>query len=268
MMKKKTFAVWFTALMAVFTFSSCLNDDYNGEIVGSEAVKVSGGLGFYEFKTKAGFTLTPINMEALTMNITSNYAYIIYSYKQEAVNQETKRVPVTMKGISPIYENHAISSMEGIDEHSNAPIRNITTQVSYDSFPVFFWNKTTMFLPITFFVENLSADKMEAEVKKHTFRIYYDVNDPENNASNLVLHVRHHVVDPDKNNNRTNYYTSIFEVDLRYALSQFKEKFNTDVPETISIEYKENYVGSYDETQIQSKTVQVNYSTLVENQKQ
>ena len=267
-MKKMTFAVWFTALLAVFTFSSCLNsDDNDGQRFGTEAVKVVGSLGTYEFQTLNGFTLIPTNMSELTMDLSTRFAMIAYTFNPEQVNQTTKRVPVVMKAILPIRSQYTNPSLNAMEKFANAPIRNITTEASYEFFSVAFWDAKTMFLPITFFVRDLPEKEMEAEYKKHSFMVCYDINNEENDKNTLVFHVRHNVADPDMNKERKYRYTSnVYELDLNMALNEFQTKFG-GTPRTIKLEYEENYTGEYDHDNIKSHISEVDYEKYLQNMK-
>ena len=268
-MKKMTFAVWFTALMAVFTFSSCLDSgDYNGERFGSEPVKVLGNLGTYEFLSNSGFTLVPTNMSAINIDISTRYAIITYRFNPEQLNQTTKRVPVTLTGIAPVESQHTYPTLEGMKEFANSPVRNITTQQSYTDFAVGFWDAKTMFMPITYFVKNVQTDEaVKEELKKHSFQIHYDMENEENDQYGMVFHVRHKVQDPEKNEERQSIYsTSIYEVNLNKSLSDYQGKFGK-MPDVIKIEFEHNYTGIYNETQVQSKVVEVNYKQYLDKLK-
>ena len=259
-----TFAVWFTALLAVFTFSSCLDDENGGQRQGSEIVKVVGMLGNYEFQSAGGFKLIPTNMSALTMDISTTFAFIAYQYDYAQINQTTKRVPITLTGIMPIKSNYTRPSLDGMKEFANAPIRSITTNGGYDAFPVSFWTPTTMFLPISYFIKDYGDNSaLQKELDSHSFEIFFDVDDKEAYGDELVLHVRHHVADPSLNKERNvRINTNIYEVDLSMAVSMFEQK-KGNKPNRITIKYEESYNGEYQENQLVQGTAEIDYQSIL-----
>lgn len=265
-MKKMTFAVWFTALLAVFTFSSCLDSDNGGQRQGSEIVKVTGLMGTYEFESAAGYKLVPSNMSSINMDISTRYAYIAYTYDSEAVTENVKKISVVLNGVMPIHEQYTHPSLEGVEGFSNAPIRNITTGGSYEFFPVSFWDANTMFLPITYFIKDLGdRTELQKEIDSHSFEIYYDLEDEDvdANSETLVLHVAHHVADPSLNKDRSHRYnTSIYEVNLQMAISDFEHK-NGNKPRSIVLKYKESYNGEFTESQMTAGKAEINYEAIL-----
>ena len=269
-MKKMTFAVWFTALLAVFTFSSCLDSENNGQRQGAEIVKVEGGFGMYEFKSVAGFRLIPTNMSQITMDINTRYAFIAYSFETEQVNQETKKVPITLSGIMPIKPKYTQPTSEGLKDFSNAPVRNISAGGSYDVFPVMFWDATTMFLPINYFIKDYGDNSsLQKEIDSHNFEIFLDLDDEEAYSENLVLRVGHRVADPSLNKERrSKINTNIYEVDLGMAIGMFKNKNkNEKNPSRIIIKYDESYAGEYVENQMTPGRVEINYQSILDETK-
>ena len=259
-----TFAVWLTALFAVFTFSSCLDSNDDGQRQGSEIVKVAGMMGTYEFESAGGYKLVPTNMSSITMNIDTKYAFIAYSFNSNDAKEKT-RIPVSLTGVMPIPERYAHNSLDGMKEFANAPIRNITSGGSYEFFPISFWDANTMFLPITYFIRDLGDQKeLTAEVASHSFEVYYDLEDKAGDDQTLVLRVAHRVSDDSLNKDRSRRYnTNIYHIDLSYVLAQFKDK-NKRMPGYICVKYQgNNYSGSFVENEIREETVKVDYEALL-----
>lgn len=259
-----TFAVWFTALLAVFTFSSCLDDDNGGQRQGSEIVKVLGGFGAYEFESAAGYRLVPTNMSQITVDVNTNFAFIAYTYDSGLVNENTKKISVQLNGILPINYLDTEATLEGMKEFSNAPIRNINAGGSYEFFPISFWNATKMFLPVTFFVKDFSDPKeLQKEINSHYFQIFFDVNSEECNSGDLVFHVGHRVADPSLNKDRSRKYsTNIYEVDLSMAVGMFEQVY-TKKPDRIIFKYEESYAGEYKENEMTQSTVEIDYRAIL-----
>ena len=259
-----TFAVWFTALLAVFTFSSCLDSENGGTRTGAEIVRVSGYMGTYTFESAHGYELIPTNMSALTMDINTQYAYVTYGYDSGLVTEGMKKIQVELYGILPIKQQDVRGSLEGMKEFANAPIQNITAGGSYTYFPISFWNPNTMFLPINYFIKDYADQKdIQKEVSSHDFEICYDLNDEDAYDGSLLLHVRHHVGDPALNKERFKPNTTIFHVDLSRILNNYKEA-KGGLPDKIVVEYEENSTALYDEHSVYPRKVEVDYQTILD----
>ena len=258
-MKKMTFAVWFTALLAVFTFSSCLDDETGGTRQASEIVKVNGYMGTYSFKSAHGYELIPTNAGALTMDINREFAFIQYGYNSDDVTQNMKKINVQLYGIMPIDRKVINESVEGMKEFANAPIRNITAGGSYSYFPITFWDPNIMFLPVNYFIKEYSDNKeTQKEVASHDFMIYFDVNDPDAYDGSMILRVRHHVMDPALNKERYRTNLSIYQVNLSSAMATY-ESVKGAKPERIVVEYEEATNGMYEEHNLVSSRAEINY---------
>lgn len=266
-MKKMTFAVWFTALLAVFTFSSCLDSDDNATRAGSEIVQVTGYMGLYSFQSAGGYEIIPSNQSAINMTIETKYAYVTYSYQTADVVEGMKKLKAEIYSLLPIPDKMLNSNVEAIKTFANAPIRNITYGASYEFFPISFWDVNTMFLPINYFIKD-SSDKeaLKKEVQSHNFEVFYDLNDPAMESSNdLILYVRHNVMEPELNKDRNfRVNTNIYWMDLRYVMSSYEQK-NGKKPSRLIIQYEQNATGEYDEHQIVPTRVEIDYSAILQS---
>lgn len=245
-MKKMSFAVWFTALLTVFSLSSCLDSDDNATRQASEIVKVSGYMGFYTFESAGGYQIIPRNQSSLVQDISSRYAYIAYSYNGGDVTPEMKKISVDLLGVMPINEQGVSGSTENMEDFANAPIRNITAGAGYEFFPITFWDANTMFLPINYFIRDVSSEEdLKQEASSHSFDIFFDVNESKFKGEDLILHVRHNVRDEALNKERNSRInTDIFHIDLSYVLSEHKAKYDR-LPKHIYVEYENSLNGSY-----------------------
>ena len=264
-MKKMRFAVWFAALLTMVTFSSCLDSEDGGQRQGSEIVKVTGMMGMYSFQSAGGYELVPSNMSQITMDINTEFALVVYSYDSGQVTDQTKRIPVELLSILPIERHYINDTLEGMKEYGNAPIRAISAGGSMEFFPISFWNPTTMFLPINYFVkDSANKDEILKEVNSHSFEIFSDVNDTEAMDGQMILHVRHRVVDPSLNKERRyKYNTNIYHVDLSQSVYEF-ESMNGKKPETIIVKYEESTVGDYDPSYMTEGRAEINYRQIIE----
>ncbi|MDR3796016.1 hypothetical protein, partial [Phocaeicola sp.] len=79
-MKKQRLVVAFAALLTMVGFSSCLNGENDPTVSPQELMRVNGGAGFYSFTSAYGYTVTPLNMSALSDLSLQSYAIVQYSY--------------------------------------------------------------------------------------------------------------------------------------------------------------------------------------------
>ena len=266
-MKKIRFAVWFTALLAVFTFSSCLDSENGGQRQGTEIVKVAGMMGMYSFHSASGFELIPSNMSQITMNIDTQYALITYSYDSGQVTETTKKVPVEVYSILPIESRYPNPSLDGMKEFANAPVCAISAGNSMSYFPISFWDAENMFLPIYYYIKDVSnKDDMTKELNSHHFELYYDVNDENAMEDELVIYVRHNVADPSLNKDRKGKYNlNIYHVNLMQIVSEFEREKGTK-PSKLLVKYEENNsTGEYDPHYVMEGKAEVDYSYILKN---
>lgn len=262
-MLKMKLAVVVTALLTMLGFTSCLNGDGNSTGYGTEYVKVDGFMGFYSFKSAAGYTINPLNGSQITSDIGTTYALINYQYDSETVTPDAKEIDVTLTGILPISTKNVSSNVAGMEEYSNAPIRMVSVQ-SYEYYSIAFWDKYTMFLPIYYFAKQISdEDEQKEELNSHSFELYYDANDENAATGELLLHLRHNVKDPDINKERTTLTSNIFHYDLNSVLAQYAAANGGDTPSKITVEYEQNSYNSEYESGVMSTKVEIDYAAIV-----
>ena len=261
-MKKINFAVLMTALLAVFTLSSCLEGNNNSTNYGYEYTKVNGGLGFYSFQSPAGYEIFPTNQNEIKKIIDTRYAFIQYMYQTDQVSSGMTRLDAQLMGLMPVHSKRPAPSLTEMEEYANAPIRTISTSGA-DGFPVqFLWNANTMFVPVYYFIKKF-ADESEqaAEFNSHDFSVYYDVNEPNVEKGELVLHVRHSVTKPELNKERELMTYSMFHLDLSNAIYDYEAKEGAK-PRALIIEYEMSVNGDYNDRKVSEKVV-IDYSSIL-----
>lgn len=94
-MKKQKLAVVFAALLTMVGFSSCLNGENDPTVYPQELMKVNGIAGYYTFTSAYGYTITPLNMSALSDLSLGSYAIVQYSYDSSLLEwDESKDVTI------------------------------------------------------------------------------------------------------------------------------------------------------------------------------
>lgn len=264
-MLKMKFAVMLTAVIAMFSFTSCLNSEGSSTGYGYDYVIVKGIPGLYSFENAAGYTINPLNASSITNDIGTTYALINYQYEYENVVETTKKIDATITGILPVNSQYISNDFTNVDDFSNAPIKQVSSSFSYDYLPVCFWDKDNMFLPIYYFVKDMKDDdEQKQELDSHRFELLYDENDENANTGELLLHLRHNVQDADINDERESLSLNIFHYNLRYILDQYKTKNDGKTPSKIIIEYEQNSYNSIYESGVESQKVEIDYASIIE----
>lgn len=76
-------------------FSSCLNGENDPTVYPQELMKVNGVVGYYTFTSAYGYTITPLNMSALSSLDLDSYAIVQYSYDSSLLEwDESKDVTI------------------------------------------------------------------------------------------------------------------------------------------------------------------------------
>ncbi|MCU6770663.1 NigD-like protein [uncultured Bacteroides sp.] len=258
-MKKTKFAVLLTAFMAVLGLSSCLGES-DPNVTGFDYVKVTGGLGYYKFETAYGAKLTPNNQSVINLDFDTNYALIYYKYDSSvfAVNADKDIECLGIEG----FKNKYLSPYTDEEElMANAPVIGLTDGYYYSTL---FWDKTTMFIPVFYYVKAYNDDetKQQEELNSHNIEVYYSVNDTEANEGELILRLRHSVGDEELNSERKAIYHQVFTYNIFYALSEYKSVKGSS-PKKICIEYEQNSnSGLYDENSVTSQKIEIDYSQI------
>ena len=271
-MKKMTFAVWFTALLAVFTFSSCLSDDGENSYPISGYVQVGGMPGNYYFTNQLNKKFVPTNQNILPSIIESQYAFIMATVNdQNQTNPNSTNILLTGCAFTKNAYTEVASDQMKDERYANAPITLINAGSLYSAVPVGFWNPQVMFVPVYYFMKSSNVEsENQAERSEHLFSFFYksgkDANIPSSSDKDLVIYVRHHVDTPEQNKNRTALAMDLFQINLSQALADFAEKNNGEKPQRLYLEYENNpNSGIYEPLQVQSANAMVNYANILDN---
>lgn len=261
-MKKINFAVLLTAIVAVFTLSSCLNGDGNSTNYGYEYTKVSGMMGSYSFLSPGGYEIIPNNQGSIIKPIETRYAFIQYMYETNQVSSGMTKLDAQLMGLMPVYSKRPMPSLDNMKNDANAPIRTISANGA-EAFPVqFLWNANTMFVPVYYFVKKQTDESAQtAELKAHDFEFYYDVNEETADKGELTIHVRHKVINPEINHERELLTYSMLHVDLSNPIYDYEAKEGSK-PRTLIIEYEMNVNGEYNDRKTSEKIV-IDYSSIL-----
>ena len=254
-MKKQKLAVVFAALLTMVGFSSCLNGENDPTVSPQELMKVNGVVGYYTFTSAYGYTITPLNMSALSSLDLDSYAIVQYSYDSSLLEWDESK-DVTINNVVNIQDGMVFSQAPE-EEDGNAPIYTISSSMAQ---PTYF-DKYNLFIPVTYYYKNSSdTDDLTAELNSHDFVLYYDSNDAESTDSRLVLHLRHNVSDTKVQ--RSDYGTEYRHFNIASVLSDYANKYGVSMPDKIVIEYEKSSSSSYEN--VSSEKVEVEYKSLFE----
>lgn len=246
-MKKTKFAVLFTALMAVLGLSSCLGDP-DPYYTGTEIMKIDGFTGFYSFKSAGGYTVNPTNSELLTESLESgSFAYVTYKYDTRTVVQNSDKIDAEIQYLLPISNITPYGETE-----SNAPMHTVSSE------SVKFFDKTNMFIDLTYYYENSTdSEKLSEELKKHHFYLSKPMVEDGEEVDNktLTLNLIHVVDDADNNEKRTSTGSETRHIDLSYFLESETEK--------IVINFKQSSGSTIDDSAKDTK-IEINYKSIMD----
>lgn len=269
-MKTMKFFVMASALAAMVGFSSCLNGgDYTNTASGGTFVKVSGYLGVTSLVDELGFEYIPSNKEDITNLTSGKYAYITYTYDPTTVDYTLKAVNVNLAGYSILTDEQVVANAP-VAENANAPVYSVydmSTSSQYRVQPVFY-QKRDVFIPIYYYYKPATNnDDLQKETALHRFTLYYDAT-TDFAKSTMTLHLRHTIQDFDAEDNkkRTSRAYEFRHFDLSSALGQYQAANGGQNPDKIVIEFEQNqYNADYEEDDIESKSYEIDYKTVVEN---
>lgn len=254
-MKKQKLAVIFAALLTMVGFSSCLNGENDPTVYPQELMKVNGIAGYYTFTSAYGYTITPLNMSALSDLSLGSYAIVQYSYDSSLLEWNESK-DVTIQNVVGIKEGGTVSQAPG-DNAGNAPLYAISSSMAQ---PMYF-DKYNLFIPVTYYYKSSSdKDDLQAELNSHSFVLYYNSNDTEAIDGKLLLRLRHKVTDTEAK--REDYGTEYRHFDITNILSAYSSVHGASMPEKIVIEFEKSQSSSYDK--VASEKVEIDYKSLFE----
>lgn len=249
-MKKTKFAVLFTAFMAVLGLSSCLGEP-DPYYTGTEIMKVNNFMGFYSFKSSAGYSVEPTNSSMITSDVNSAYAWVTYKYdtRTTVMDSETKTIDAEIQYLLPINEiEFGYDSME-----ANAAMHTVSESVR-------FYDKTNIFIDLTYYYEKSDdQDDLTEELGKHDFYLTKAKAEEDEDVTDdtMVLFLTHMVADADNNEERKSLGTETRHFDLNYLLQG-------SVPEKILIKFKQNSNSIEVGDKAQDSYIEIKYKYIVD----
>lgn len=250
-MKKTKFAVLLTAFMAVLGLSSCLGEP-DPYYTGTEIMKVNNFMGFYSFKSSAGYSVEPTNSSMITSDVNSAYAWVTYKYdtRTTVINENNKTIDAEIQYLLPINE---IEEAPVSLEDANAAMYAVSESVR-------FYDKTNIFIDLTYYYE--SSDKQEDltdELAKHNFYLKKATAEEDEDVADdtMVLFLTHMVADADNNEDRKAKGTETRHFDLNYILEG-------NVPEKILIKFKQNSSSIEAGDKAENSNIEIKYKYIVD----
>lgn len=254
-MKKQRLVVAFAALLTMVGFSSCLNGENDPTVSPQELMRVNGGAGFYSFTSAYGYTVTPLNMSALSDLSLQSYAIVQYSY-DSSVLEWNENKDVTINNVISIKDDNTYSQAPTADA-GNAPLYAISSSMAQ---PMYF-DKYNLFIPVTYYYKNSSnSDDLKSELNSHSFTLYYDPTDAGATDGKLLLHLRHKVTDTEVQ--RSDYGTEYRHFNITSVLYSYAKAHGVSMPDKLVIEYEKSSSSNY-ENKISEK-LEINYKSVFE----
>lgn len=250
-MKKTKFAVLLTAFMAVLGLSSCLGepDPYNTV---TEIMKVERwyiGIG-YTFESSAGYSVEPTNSSMFTSDINSTYAWVTYKYdtRTTVINENNKTIDAEIQYLLPINEiEPGYGAME-----ANAAMFAVSESVK-------FYDKTNIFINLTYYYEKSDQEDLTEELAKHDFYLTKATTEEDEDVTDdtMVLFLTHMVADADNNEDRKAKGTETRHFNLDYVLQG-------SVPEKILIKFKQNSSSIEAGDKADDSKIEIEYKSIID----
>ena len=245
-MKKTKFAVLLTAFMAVLGLSSCLGEP-DPFYTGTEIMKVNNFMGFYSFKSSVGYTVEPTNSNVITSTLDANYAYVTYKYDTRTLDPSSDKIDAEIQYLLPINElEYNYNNFE-----DNAAMHTVSSYIK-------FFDKTNIFIDLTYFYERTSDDELTEELAKHSFYLRRATAEEDVADDVIVLYLTHNVTDVDNNENRKSIGTETRHFDLNYVLQGSK-------PEKIIIKFKQNTSSIDVDDDTKDGKIEIEYKKIVDS---
>ena len=279
-MKQLKFLMIASTLLVGISLTSCLNSnsEYTPQVGGF--VKISEGSMFgtaftmLDGLTKINPTAASLASAASNMGFkpeNTNIAYVMGTYDESlnpniAESKEYKSVNLTY-AIS--LDDKTVITERGAanDSVNRAPIININNSTDLSSAdkdfhkPWFFYDKTTLMLPINYFVYKAGA---------HKFTLVYYPEDNANGNKTLKLYLRHYDAgDKSTSTNSLNNsgqlpYIYYYAYDLRNIFMSYSRAVNSsEYPSSVTIEYVTNS-SDLDLTKAETKTIVVERKAILD----
>lgn len=249
-MKKTKFAVLLTAFMAVLGLSSCLGEP-DPFYTAQEIMKVESGYwgSGYTFKSAGGYTVEPTNSSLLTLDIDTEYAWVMYKYDTRLVSPDSETIDAEIQGLLPI--KNLEPGYEGLE--SNVAMNSVNETVQ-------FFDKTNFFIGLTYFYENSDKEEdLNTELNQHSFYLVKATAEEDDDVTDntMVLNLIHQVADLESNEERKTLGTETRHFDLNYVL-------NGTEPEKIIIKFKQNSYSIDLGNNVSEGRIEVNYKEIVD----
>lgn len=250
-MKKLNFAVLFAALIAMFSFSSCLDTmEDDGTRTGNYFVKVISLMGETYFQDVQGNKFSP---SAPLTDVKSDMALVNLTYNVNDMQANGGYTTVTVNGI--VYIDPVLGVTKPETPTWNAPIASLEG----DYVKMGFWDANTLIVPVYFYYDASSEDKLAEELAKHEFEFYVVDDDTEYAEGTLRVALRHRVNDAGEKPTRSKMGSAYKYMNLSAPLMQYKQKYGS-APKQVVVNIEQNQMSdSYAEGSLLKKDYTIEY---------
>ena len=251
-MKKINLAVLFAAIIAMFSLSSCLDTvEDDGTRTGTYFVKVVSMMGVTYFQDVQGNKFSPST--PLT-DVKSDMALVSLTYNVNDLQTNGDYTVVTVNG-EPQYIDRVNSVTKPETPTWNAPLASLEG----DYAKMGFWDANTLIVPVYFYYDASSDDKLEEELAKHEFEYYVVDDESEYTEGILYIAFRHRVNDLGEKPTRNRVGSMYKYMNLSNEIAQYKQKHGS-LPKQVTLEIEQNQMSDeYSEGSIIKKEYTIEY---------
>jgi len=225
----KSLMVVLTLTMGVF-FSSCLSGSD-----GDNTVTTGSILRYYNtgtFIDSSGYFYYPTGSSYSISGTIGDMYYVYYQYDSSTVTSTSTGVNITLLSTPTCIDGLMVSETEVT---STAALYGI----QYSSYVPALFDKNTLVMPILYwYYPAETTAELTAEVRKHTFKLYYVADNIGSNDTTLNLYITHQINET-TTLDRTKYTLTYQSYDISNAMEDF-DNITGSTPTKIIIHGKVN----------------------------
>lgn len=253
MKRMKFLAITFILLMGV-AVTSCM-DSGDPTVGGTFPMKVVSTYPYTFVFSDSDVKYVAVNSDnLLSSNLeTGDIAYVAWSYNsdEQKVDQNTKKINVTVSGVKKITGECYVLNNDG-SSYENATVNNIGVSDNYGNSIIFqYFDKNTLFVPIVCLASTSET------LDKQSFVLVYDETATQPTDTEMKFYLRHKSDDTTANQRVLDYKA----FDIREALYRF-EATTGGKPEKITIlvnETSKEYSNKLEDAKEELQSYSVNY---------
>lgn len=240
--------VLMTVLMGV-SVSSCMKSDDNGLSTSGFFVKNN----LVSFEASNGIQFIPTT----GMSYLTGTYYFIYGQFEYAELVPNATVGITLMQEPVCIDPKSDEYLTSTPQEATNPLHSLSSELLSS---IGFYDKNTLILPMIYWINPLTdAEKLKAEIAKHSFILSYDPDSFKESDTKLTLTINHVVNENGDEGIRRTQYTSTFKAySISTAIYQFKQKTGK-LPQYITLKAQTNSTEDVLKKDVEPSSLEIPY---------